>query len=86
MLRRPQSGQYQGDLQRFGQLMDDVEEWVFGPQPDGTRVQRWSATIPMLGAEGPTRPGGGPAADGLRGPPAQRPAGFSWRVQRTSVL
>lgn len=52
----PSPGNTQGDLQRFGQLMDDVEEWVFGPQPDGTWVYPGHGHDTTLGAERPHLP------------------------------
>src|SRR5262245_11766610 len=48
-----QSGQSQGGLQRFGQLMDDLEEWVFGPLPDGTWVHPGHGHDTTLGAKRP---------------------------------
>jgi len=49
-------GNTQGDLQRFGQLIDDLEEWVFGPLPDGTWVYPGHDHDTRPGAERPHLP------------------------------
>ncbi|HBW20829.1 MAG TPA: Zn-dependent hydrolase [Actinobacteria bacterium] len=44
------------DPRRFGQLMDDLEERVFGPLPDGTWVYPGHGADTTLGAERPPLP------------------------------
>lgn len=46
-------GNTEGDPQRFGQLMDDLEERVFGALPDGTWVYPGHGGDTTLGAERP---------------------------------
>ncbi len=46
-------GNTEGDPQRFGQLMDDLEERVFGALPDGTWVYPGHGKDTTLGAERP---------------------------------
>ena len=46
-------GNTEGDPQRFGQLMDDLEDRVFGPLPDGTWVYPGHGKDTTLGAERP---------------------------------
>jgi glyoxylase-like metal-dependent hydrolase (beta-lactamase superfamily II) len=49
-------GNTQGDPKRFAQLMDDLEERVFGPLPDGTWVYPGHGKDTTLGAERPHIP------------------------------
>lgn len=49
-------GNTQGDPQRFGQLMDDLEERVFGALPDGTWVYPGHGSDTTLGTERPDLP------------------------------
>jgi glyoxylase-like metal-dependent hydrolase (beta-lactamase superfamily II) len=46
-------GNTENDPQRFGSLMDDLEERVFGPLPDGTWVYPGHGKDTTLGAERP---------------------------------
>jgi glyoxylase-like metal-dependent hydrolase (beta-lactamase superfamily II) len=46
-------GNTEGDPARFGQLMDDLEERVFGELPDGTWVYPGHGKDTTLGAERP---------------------------------
>jgi glyoxylase-like metal-dependent hydrolase (beta-lactamase superfamily II) len=46
-------GNTEGDPRRFGQLMDDLEERVFGTLPDGTWVYPGHGKDTTLGAERP---------------------------------
>jgi glyoxylase-like metal-dependent hydrolase (beta-lactamase superfamily II) len=46
-------GNTEGDPKRFGQLMDDLEERVFGTLPDGTWVYPGHGKDTTLGAERP---------------------------------
>jgi glyoxylase-like metal-dependent hydrolase (beta-lactamase superfamily II) len=46
-------GNTQNDPQRFGQLMDDLEERVFATQPDGTWVYPGHGKDTTIGAERP---------------------------------
>ena len=46
-------GNTEGDAARFGQLMDDLEERVFGALPDGTWVYPGHGKDTTLGAERP---------------------------------
>ena len=46
-------GNTQGDLERFGQLMDDLEARVFGKLPDGTWVYPGHGKDTTLGTERP---------------------------------
>ena len=49
-------GNTQHDPKRFGQLMDDLEERVFGPLPDGTWVYPGHGRDTTLGTERPHIP------------------------------
>jgi glyoxylase-like metal-dependent hydrolase (beta-lactamase superfamily II) len=49
-------GNTEGDPARFGQLMDDLEERVFGQLPDGTWVYPGHGKDTTLGAERPQLP------------------------------
>ncbi len=49
-------GNTQGDAGRFGQLMDDLEDRVFGPLPDGTWVYPGHGRDTTLGTERPHLP------------------------------
>jgi glyoxylase-like metal-dependent hydrolase (beta-lactamase superfamily II) len=49
-------GNTQGDASRFGQLMDDLEERIFGTLPDGTWVYPGHGGDTTLGAERPSLP------------------------------
>ena len=49
-------GNTEGDPRRFGQLMDDLEERVFGTLPDGTWVYPGHGKDTTIGAERPHLP------------------------------
>jgi glyoxylase-like metal-dependent hydrolase (beta-lactamase superfamily II) len=49
-------GNTQGDAARFGSLMDDLEERIFGTLPDGTWVYPGHGADTTLGAERPAVP------------------------------
>jgi glyoxylase-like metal-dependent hydrolase (beta-lactamase superfamily II) len=49
-------GNTQGDAARFGSLMDDLEERIFGALPDGTWVYPGHGADTTLGAERPSVP------------------------------
>src|SRR5262245_23248603 len=82
-----QSGQSQGGLQRFGQLMDVLEGWVFRPLAGRPRGPPGHGHDTTLGAErpAPARVAGPRLAPRGDRRHSGRP-GFSGRAQRTSVL
>jgi glyoxylase-like metal-dependent hydrolase (beta-lactamase superfamily II) len=49
-------GNTEGNPRRFGQLLDDLEQRVFGPLPDGTWVYPGHGRDTTLGAERPELP------------------------------